>query len=71
MNGSHLVIGFAIILSSLAMIIWPRQIWLFTHGWRLANPEEARVSNAHMTWTRLSGAVGVVIGLVLIIYAFR
>jgi hypothetical protein len=67
----YLVVGSLLTLGSLAMIAWPRQVWLFTRGWRFANPEEVRLSAAHVAWTRLSGAVGVVLGIVLLVYAFR
>jgi len=65
------IIGALVILGSLAMIAWPRQVWLFSHGWRLASPAEGRLSDAHVAWSRLSGAVGVVIGIALLVYAFR
>jgi hypothetical protein len=67
----YLIIGVILILGSVCMIAWPRAVWLATRGWRYANPEEVRLSVAHMTWTRFSGAVGIVMGVVLIIYTFR
>ena len=67
----YLIIGALLTLGSMAMIAWPRQVWLFARGWRFANPEEVRLSGTYVTWLRLSGAVGVVLGLVLFVYAFR
>jgi len=67
----YLVIGVILTLGSLAMIAWPRQVWLFTRGWRIANPQEVRLTDAHVAWSRLSGAVGVIIGIVLLVYGFR
>ena len=71
MNVYYLIIGLMLILGSVCMIAWPRAAWYATRGWRYENSEEVRLSAAHMTWTRFSGAVGVVMGVVLIIYAFR
>jgi hypothetical protein len=67
----YLMIGVILILGSACMIAWPRAVWYATRGWRYANPEEVRLSAAHMAWSRISGAVGVVMGVVLIIYTFR
>jgi uncharacterized membrane protein HdeD (DUF308 family) len=67
----YLIVGVILIIGSVCMIAWPRAVWLVTRGWRYANPEEVRLSAAHMTWTRFSGAVGIVMGVVLIIYTFR
>ena len=67
----YLIIGFILILGSVCMIAWPRSAWYATRGWRYANPEEVQLSDAHMTWTRISGAVGLVMGVALIIYAYR
>ncbi len=67
----YLFIGVLLILGSVCMIAWPQAVWRATRGWRYANPDEVRLSAAHMTWTRISGAVGVVMGVVLIFYTFR
>ena len=71
MTGYYLIIGALLTLGSMAMIAWPRQVWLFARGWRFANPEDVRLSGSYLMWLRLSGAVGVAMGLVLIAYAFR
>ena len=71
MTGYYLIIGALLTLGSVAMVAWPRQVWLLTRGWRFANPQEVRLSDAHVMWTRLSGAVGVIIGIVLLVNAFR
>ena len=71
MTAYYLIIGVILILGSVCMIASPRAVWYATRGWRYANPEEVQLSAAHMMWTRFSGAVGVVMGVVLIIYAFR
>ena len=67
----YLIIGVILILGSVCMIAWPRAVWYATRGWRYANPEEVQLSDAHMTWTRISGAMGLVMGVALIIYAYR
>jgi hypothetical protein len=67
----YLIIGAIMILGSVCMIALPRAVWYATRGWRYTNPEEVRLSAAHLTWTRISGAVGIVMGIVLILYSFR
>ena len=67
----YLIIGVILILGSVCMIAWPRAVWSATRGWRYANPEDVRLSAAHMTWSCISGAAGLVMGVALIIYAFR
>ena len=60
-----------VLVGSSAVLAWPRQVWRFARGWRFANPEEVRLSDAYVAWLRLSGAVGVVLGIGLLVYAFR
>ena len=71
MTGYQLAVGVLLALGSSAMLVWPRQVWRFGRGWRFANPKEVRVSAAYVAWLRLSGAVGVVMGIGLLVYAFR
>ena len=70
MTDYYLVIGVMLILFGACMVAWPRRVWYVTRGWRYENPKEVRLSAAHMTWSRISGAVGVVIGVVLVIRSF-
>ena len=58
-------------LKRLAMSAWPRQVWRFGRGWRFSNPEEVHLSADYVTWLRLSGAVGVLLGIIVIGYAFK
>ena len=71
MMGYFLILGTILILGSSAMIAWPRQVWRFARGWRFANPAEVQLSAGYVVWLRLSGVVGVVMGVVLLAYAFR
>ncbi len=71
MSGYQLAIGVLLALGSLALLVWPRQVWRFARGWRFANPEEVRLSDAYVAWLRLSGAVGVALGIGLLVYALR
>jgi NhaP-type Na+/H+ and K+/H+ antiporter len=71
MTAYDLSIGMILILGSMCMIGWPRAVWYATRGWRYANPEQVQLSAAHLTWTRISGAVGVILGIALILYTFR
>jgi NhaP-type Na+/H+ and K+/H+ antiporter len=71
MTGYYLIFGLILALGGLAMIACPRRVWLLTNGWRFADPGSIRLSDAHVAWTRLSGAVGVVLGVVVVVYAFR
>ena len=71
MAGYYLLVGVILALGSSVMIAWPRQVWRFGRGWRFANPEEVRLSDAYVAWLRLSGAVGVVMGIGLLVYAYR
>jgi hypothetical protein len=67
----YLIIGIILILGSACMIVWPRAVWFAARGWQYANPKEVQLSVAYMTWLRISGAVGVLMGLALIVYAFQ
>jgi hypothetical protein len=71
MTGYQLAVGVLLALGSAAMIVWPRQVWRFARGWRFTNPEAVRLSDAYVAWLRLSGTVGVVLGIGLIVYAVR
>jgi NhaP-type Na+/H+ and K+/H+ antiporter len=71
MLGYHLLFGFLLVFGSLALIAMPRQVWLITHGWRFANPQAVELSGAQVAWTRLSGAVGIVMGVGLIVYGLH
>ncbi len=69
MTGYQLAIGVLLVLGSAAMIVGPRQVWRFARDWRFTNPEAVQLSDAYVVWLRLSGAVGVVLGIGLIGYA--
>jgi hypothetical protein len=71
MTGYQLAVGVLLALGSAAIVVWPRQVWRFARGWRFTNPEAVRLSDAYVAWLRLSGAVGVVLGIGLIVYAVR
>ena len=71
MAGYYLAVGAIMALVSSAMIAWPQQTWQFTRGWRFANPEAVRLSDSYVGWLRLSGAVGLVMGICFLVYAFR
>jgi len=65
------IVAAALMLGSLAMILRPGQVWRFARGWRFANPEEIRLSDAYVAWLRLSGALGLVLGIGLLVSALR
>ena len=71
MTGYYLIFGVVLALAGLAMTAWPRRVWLATHGWRFADPGAVRLSDTYVAWLRFSGAAGVVMGIVLLAYAFR
>jgi len=71
MTVAYPIIGALLTLGSCAMIAWPRQAWHFGRGWRFSNPEQVQLSVAYVAWLRLSGAVGVVMGIALIVYGFK
>jgi hypothetical protein len=71
MTGYHAIFGVLLVLMSAALLTLPRQVWGFTHNWRFADPGAVRLTEGYVLWLRLSGAVGVVLGIGLLTYAFR
>jgi hypothetical protein len=71
MSGYQVAAGALLSLGGAALVVWPRQVWRFGRGWRFADPDAVRVSPAYVAWLRLSGAVGVALGIGLVAYAAR
>ncbi len=71
MTGYQLAVAVLLALGSAAMTVWPRQVWQFARGWRITNPVAVQLLDAYVLWLRLSGVVGVVLGIGLFVYAVR
>src|SRR5262249_52381142 len=71
MQAYYIVVGVLLVVGGLALAVWPRQVWLATRGWQFADPGRVRLSGAYLAWLRVSGAVGALLGLLLLAYAFR
>ena len=63
--------GILLILFCVAMFAWPRQFWPFGRGWRFASPAAIELSTVYLSWLRVSAVVGIVVGMVLLVGAFR
>jgi uncharacterized membrane protein HdeD (DUF308 family) len=71
MAGYTLILGIILIFGCIAMIVSPREVWRFSSGWRFTHPDDVQLSAAYKAWLRLSGAVGLAMGIVLLVYSFR
>src|SRR5262249_18548956 len=71
MQAYYIVVGVLLVVGGLALTVCPRQVWLGARGWQFADPGQVRLSGAYLAWLRVSGAVGALLGLLLLAYAFR
>ena len=71
MNVYQFAIGILLTIFSVAMIVWPRQVWQAGRGWRFNNPGTIQLSVAYVSWLRASGMIGATPGVMLFLGALK
>ena len=60
--------GVLLVVSGLLSVLAPRAMWYLKEGWKFKNAEP---SPAYLALTRLAGLLGLVVGIVILIFLRR